>query len=381
MINNIGIYIHIPFCVSKCDYCDFFSTSDWDEIIIEEYVEALIIELIEQSKSFTDQKIESIFFGGGTPSLLSHKQVEKIIETLQHNFFLEADIEISMESNPATLSYEKVAAYKAIGINRFSLGVQSFQDEELKILGRAHSVEDIWQTLEIFKKLNLDNYNLDLIFGIPGQSVEKWAQNLKLAVDCEAKHISAYLLQLGKTTNLYKRIEKAEINLCDEDLENDMYQYSIDYLKDRDFKHYELSNFAKASYSCKHNLLYWNAQNYLGIGAGAVSFYMGKRIKNSLNLKKYIYEMKTHKRCEQSILESMDQQNLVLDAIILGLRKTEGINITEFENRFGTDIRIAFSQAIKICEDNNLLYMSKKNIKLSRKGYFLSNQVFRLFIK
>lgn len=375
-----GIYVHIPFCMQKCAYCDFYSIVTNSPQIREEYTASIVKELQMLAPLYKERSFVSIYLGGGTPSLLSAHQVERIVNEIVRSYQITKDIEISMEANPATLSLLQLQELKQAGINRISLGVQSFNKSELNTLGRVHDVNQVWKTIDMFKKAGIDNFNLDLIYGIPGQSMDSWMKSLQMAVKSEAKHISAYLLQLESHTPLAKRISRGELAMLDEDLEAEMYYIMLEYLKEEGLKQYEISNFARAGYECRHNILYWKAREYLGIGAGAVSFMDGKRSINLASIDKYIQANKNSKLPETDILEDMDDSEKVIDAIIMGLRMTEGIKQQEFLERFAVDIMEQYKEKIERCIDMGLLECKKGSVSLSSKGYFLSNEVFRSFI-
>ncbi|QGU00001.1 Oxygen-independent coproporphyrinogen-III oxidase-like protein YggW [Candidatus Syntrophocurvum alkaliphilum] len=374
-----GIYIHIPFCVQKCFYCDFYSVSLKDEEILNDYLKCLIYELKTKSQDFSYTSIESIYIGGGTPSLLSSDQLNMMLNTIKNYYKVDSNSEITMEANPQSLDLTKLISIKQAGVNRISLGVQSFFSKELELLGRIHSTKDIYNVVENLHK-TFDNFNIDLIYGLPNQSLNDWIKNLKLAIDCSPKHISTYLLQLEPNTVLGKKVEKNELQLLDQLFESQMYYKCIEYLQSNSFKHYEISNFACSGFESKHNLIYWDARYYLGFGAGAVSFIDNKRIMNETNYINYIDQVNKTGRSKEQILETMTEDELLVDAIILGLRKTKGINRSDFLNRFNQDILVKYKKIIDKCIENNLLNYKDGYLFLTKEGYFLSNSVFCQFL-
>ena len=375
-----GIYIHIPFCLRKCSYCDFYSIPVPEKDLLESYTNGLIQELKTQAPIWRDRKIGTIYLGGGTPSLLAPTQIGRILAEVFGSYDMLSEPEISMEANPATLSLQALKELKQAGINRLSLGVQSFQDDELQLLGRIHGVQEIWDTVNSLEKAGFTNYNIDLIYGIPGQSLQAWINNLGMAVKCHPQHISAYLLQLDPSTPMARKIKSGTLPAADEDLEASMYYSSIDYLHSEGYQHYEISNFSQPDYACRHNLIYWQAFEYLGLGAGAVSYRDGQRIINQADFKAYLDDIDRGSGCAVEILETMSPREKFLDAIILGLRLTAGIRPKELWQRFGIDFNQEYHAIIKKLESQGLLKVEADRIALSRAGYFLSNQVLCQFV-
>ncbi|CFX98790.1 Radical SAM, alpha/beta horseshoe [Syntrophomonas zehnderi OL-4] len=348
--------------------------------MLERYIHCLLKEIKLRSTQWKDYQFSTIYLGGGTPSLLEPFQIEQILKAIFHNYVLTTDTEISMEANPATVNLESLRGFREAGINRISLGVQSFQDNELKILGRIHRVSEIKDTLGALAKSGIKNINLDLIYGIPGQTWKDWLFNLRMAVKYHPQHISAYLLQLDPSVPLARRIISGEIPAENEDLQYAMYYSTIDYLSGQGYQHYEISNFALTGYECHHNLIYWQAHEYLGLGVGAVSYQNGQRIINKANLHDYLTRLESDGICDTKILETMNEREKMLDALILGLRMTTGIKPSELEVRFGIDFIQEYYAIIKKLEQDGLLIIEPDRIRISRRGYFLSNQVFSRFI-
>jgi oxygen-independent coproporphyrinogen-3 oxidase len=347
---------------------------------LERYVHCLIREIEKAAADFSQVPVETIFFGGGTPNLLSSEQIGVILEALANGFNIEDDAEISIEANPYRHNPGALKLIREAGINRISLGAQSFCDQELKLLGRLHTANDVLETIEAVSEAGFDNFSLDLIYGIPGQSLQSWQDNLKKAVNCKPKHISAYLLQLSDQTPMARQVDRKEIHLLDDDTEALMYYSSIEYLSEQGFKHYEISNFAQPGYECRHNLRYWYAQQYLGLGPGAVSYYDCKRVMNEPRVIDYMNNWEKGKIHPVQVLETMSEQELIVDAIILGLRLTGGINRRDFQNRFGVDIIDTYHDVISKGIENQLLNFTDDTLALSVKGYFLANEVLCQFI-
>ncbi|NLB89060.1 MAG: radical SAM family heme chaperone HemW [Syntrophomonadaceae bacterium] len=375
-----GIYIHFPFCLKKCSYCDFYSVAVSAANMMEEYVQSLVNEIKLQSPKFKDSKIETVYLGGGTPSLLGARQFSLIIDTIANYFSLTEDVEITIETNPATINESKLKSYINTGLNRISLGVQSFADHDLKILGRSHDANQVYETIDLIQKLGLENCNLDLIYGIPNQTVEDWLKNLEIAISLAPQHISMYLLQLSSETPLATLVLNNEITLLEDEMELIMYNEGINYLKANLYDHYEISNFSKQNYQCQHNMIYWKAKEYLGLGPGAVSFIGNMRCINKPQIVDYINCLALKKYPPSEVLEEMNDRQIMEDSIILGLRLTEGIEIEEFNKKFNTDLLLEYKAPIEDGISKSLLKIEKGHLKLTTKGYFLSNQVLCQFI-
>lgn len=374
------LYIHIPFCLKKCDYCDFYSISGSSPEMLERYSAALLSEIDRQAASFPAHHIRSIYFGGGTPSLLSVSQITAILERILLRFSVDSRAEISLEANPATIDQNKLAGMVKAGVNRLSLGVQSFDDGELRMLGRVHSSRQARETLRLIADLPLKNYNVDLIYGLPGQSINGWLNNLRQAVAFGPQHISMYLLQLEPDTPMGQAVEDNRLLLLGEDSEAEMYYAGIDYLSAQGYRQYEISNLSRPGAECRHNMFYWQAESYLGLGAGAVSFAQGRRWRNQPDMQAYLAAHQSKQDGLTEELERMDQPGLIADAVILGLRMTEGIDLAAFAGRFGLDLADRYDETIRRCQAEGLLEMKHGRLFLTRAGYFLSNQVMRRFL-
>lgn len=325
-------------------------------------------------------QLESIYLGGGTPSLLNGQQLKSILQTVANEFTLLPGAEISLEANPATLDKVKLAQMEEAGINRISLGVQSFFDDELALLGRIHNADAVMETIELLHARGWKNFNLDLIYGLPGQSLDKWLQSLKRAVDCSPSHLSLYLLQLEEQTPMGKDVAGGRLKMLDEDNEWYMFDQAMEYLEGKEFEHYEISNFCRSGYECRHNLRYWQAEEYLGLGAGAVSFINGSRFINEPYLKQYIDTLSSGEQWPVKELEHMLGRELMIDALILGLRLCAGIDLDQFKQRFGVDITSEYKEIIAYYRNRGLLNIVNGHLKFTKAGYFLSNQVLCQFM-
>ncbi|NLJ72059.1 MAG: radical SAM family heme chaperone HemW [Syntrophomonadaceae bacterium] len=379
-VKTMGLYIHFPFCLSKCSYCDFYSIPLTNQEQIEAYILSLLIEIKLQADYYQDFLIKTVYLGGGTPSLMEDRQFFLLINTISNNFKLADDVEITIEANPKTLSEDKLKSFFTTGLNRVSLGVQSFYANELKILGRNNKLTDIYETIALINKLNFKNYNIDLIYGIPFQTRESWLANLEIAISLNPAHISAYLLQLEPSTRLGQRVLNNEIIMLDEEMEEMMYYDSIDFLAKHNYQHYEISNFCKHNYQSKHNMIYWHNSPYLGLGVGAVSLVGKERCINKPEVVEYINCLAAGYMPPREVLEVMTDKEIIAEAIIMGLRLIDGINIKDFSLRYNIDLLQAYKQPIRECLDKKLLNMENGHLKLAKNAYFLSNQVFRQFI-
>lgn len=362
MVNYI--YVHIPFCKQKCLYCDFNSFQN-KEYLIEEYMEALYKEC---AKFSFDEKIKTIYIGGGTPSFIDSKHIIKLLRQLP-----KAD-EITIEMNPCTVTYEKLMDYKKAGVNRISIGLQTTNDEILKVIGRVHTYEEFKNAYDLVKKAGFENINVDLMFGLPHQTLEDIKKSLEYLIQIKPTHISCYSLIVHK--NIFK-------NLPSDELEREMYYLTKKLLKDAGYSQYEISNFAQKGYESKHNLAYWNQEEYIGLGAGASSYYKGERYTNELNIEQYISKINGSKEI-RNIEEVENNDSKLREYIILRLRLMEGICIEETEKKFNVNIREKFKKEIEklqyfelICLEN---VKNKTYMKLTDKGMDLANQVWKEFI-
>lgn len=360
------LYIHIPFCLTKCHYCDFLSVP-FDQSLSEEYLDALLIEIDMRLKDLNNLK--TIYLGGGTPSILSVYEFERLFDRLREIPWSE-DIEITMELNPGTVSREKVRCLKELGVNRFSLGIQSFIDRELEILGRVHRSSEGMYALEIIRQEGIENLSLDLIYGIPGQSIKDWQFNLSRATSYSPEHISTYELTPEQGTPFYDLISKGGLKKPDEEEIITMYQKTIDDLTSAGYIHYEISNFAKEGFQCRHNLNYWERGEYIGMGAGAHSFEGRKRLVNLKDVRRYINELKSGVIQFEEEIEITPEEALK-EQIFLGLRKIEGLNVEFLKERF----QIHFISAVSDLIEDGLLEIKNGHIKLTRRGITISNSV------
>ena len=361
------LYIHIPFCLKKCIYCDFYSVSD-SKFIIGAYMTALCKEL-EMRKEYIG-KLCGIYIGGGTPSILKEKDIATIMDKIRSTCHISAAAEITSEANPGTLTESGIKGMLNAGINRISIGVQSLSDKELSLLGRMHDAAEAIAAVTTARKGGFGNISLDLIYGIPGQDLVSWKRTLEKIVSLHPEHISAYELTPEKNTVLYEQLEKGRLHLPDEDEVAEMYFTAIDILTEAGYKHYEISNFALPNLQCRHNLNYWDRGEYLGIGAGAHSFLNGRRISNICDVRQYIHdvELGTSPIAEETLLTRREE---IEETLFLGLRKTDGFDI----ELIPADITEHLKEALDDLSQQGLLDLSGGHIKLTRKGLIICNSV------
>lgn len=380
-MKNYGIYVHVPFCKSKCYYCDFSSWAG-NESLIEPYFNALKKEILLSKANTLD--VSSIFIGGGTPSLVEPQYIEEVINVLNKKFSFTNDIEITIESNPGTLSFDKLKAYKKIGINRLSMGLQAAQDSLLHKIGRIHSFGDFKKNYDDAIKAGFDNINIDLMFALPNQSFEDWQETLQLVTNLKPQHISAYSLKIEEDTPFGCLYEDNKLAVCDDELDRKMYHYAIKTLGENGLKQYEISNFSKEGLECKHNLLYWRAKEYLGFGVAAHSYFEGVRYSNTGLIDTYIE--KINNNCNVVDEEfKIDKIEAMSETMILGLRLNEGVSAKSFMENFNEDLFQIYKDQISKLSDEKLIdtYQDEHSdifIRLTPRGLDFANQVMMEFI-
>ncbi|MFX4263375.1 radical SAM family heme chaperone HemW [Pelotomaculum propionicicum] len=376
----IGLYIHVPFCIKKCLYCDFTSYPVSGRGV-KVYLESLIreINLYGSTLAGEDKIISSVFFGGGTPTTLPPASFRTVLDEVRASFSLAAGCEITAEANPGTVDSAGLAQLLEAGVNRLSIGVQSFNDGLLGVLGRVHSAGQALEAVRLARKAGFDNINLDFICGIPGQSLHDWRETLNKAVEMAPEHIAAYGLQLEKGTPLAEAASRGEICACPEETEEAMYQEAIEILTAHGYQHYEISNFAKPGRQCAHNLVYWLNRPYLGLGPAAHSFIGGSRFSNDASLERYSDRLSREEYPveNKTLLSAEDEMS---ETMFLGLRLTGGIDLDLFHKRFGRRAEDIYRREIEGLIDKGLLEMSGGRLCLTKKGLPLANIVFREFV-
>ena len=376
-----GIYLHIPFCVRKCAYCDFVSFAEGS--VPQSYVDALITELeLVAGGGVYPAAFDTVFFGGGTPSLLSGEQMQQIMRALKDRFDIRENAEISMECNPGTTTPEKLAAYRAAGINRLSIGLQSTHNALLKSIGRIHTFEQFLSTLKSARKAGFTNINVDLMHGLPNQTVDQYLDSLKTVCGLGIQHISAYSLILEEHTPLFDCVERGEVKRPDEDLVADMQDAGIDLLEQQGYLRYEISNFAQEGFACRHNLNYWHNGEYLGFGIaahGVVRERKWTRFANVSTLDEYMRLLSRGKRplAETIRLAPRDE---MFECVMLGFRLIRGIDRAAFLARFGLDIVEAYAYAFEQLRKRSWLIEAEERVALNRKGLDFQNEALGFFM-
>lgn len=374
MNNFSAIYVHIPFCDHKCIYCDFYSIITSDNI--DNFLNSLTREINYFSKKFSEGRtFNSIFFGGGTPSLMSSQYISKILKEFHNSFNISEDAEITIETNPGTVDKRKLKEFRQTGINRISIGIQSFDNDELKFLTRIHDRHSAIDTVLNASEAGFENINIDLIFNLPGQTKEKWKDNIDIAVSLPIKHISAYSLILERGTILNKMVLDGKVKIQDEDYDAELYEITIEELDKAGFNIYEVSNFAKPGYECIHNKAYWEHREYLGFGTSAHSFMEEKRWWNYSSLKRYITEIDQNRHAIMNE-EALSEEQLHNEYVMLALRST-GLNLKEYLKRFKTNWINKNYHYFEALKKKNFLEMNNDTIKLTHKGYALCDEILK----
>lgn len=380
-----SLYLHIPFCRIKCTYCAFNTYINLDNLV-EPFVEALIQEIRMVGSGRAGQVLHTIYLGGGTPSLLNPDQIARILDAINRSFSVTGGAEISMESNPIDLTPAYMKAIKQTGINRLSIGMQSANAQELTLFARRHDLDAVFRAVDAARGAGFDNLNLDLIYGIPNQSLEDWERSLTTLIGLKPEHVSLYALGLEDGTALNAWVANGKVPAPDDDLAADMYEVATDMLNDAGFRQYEISNWSQPSYECRHNLQYWRNLPYPGVGPGAHGYAKGVRYSTILSPHRYIKAMHEHgsdtyefprtPATDEAVV--VDEASEIAETLIMGLRLTqEGIDRTTFRARFGSDLLAMHGDVIERYQKHGLLYVDEQVVKLTRQGRLLSNMIFR----
>ncbi|BAS59330.1 oxygen-independent coproporphyrinogen III oxidase [Leptolyngbya boryana NIES-2135] len=368
-------YVHIPFCRRRCFYCDFPISVVGDQRngrnsgTIAQYIEKLCEE-IDRSHDF-GEPLRTVFFGGGTPSLLAVSQLEQILDKLDRRFGILSDAEISMEIDPGTFDLEQIKGFKSAGVNRFSLGTQAFQSDILKACGRTHTVEDIYTSVDLIRQAGIENFSLDLISGLPHQTIESWQESLEQAIALSPTHLSTYDLTIEPQTPFGKQLKPGEKPLPSDELTADLYRFAQRTLTNAGFEHYEISNYAKPGYQCQHNRVYWENRSFYGFGMGATSYLNGDRVSRPRKLKEYYDWIGT----AQSEAE-VSQTDLMLDSLMVGLRLKEGIDLAQFKTQFGEAAIAEIVKCLAPYQTSNWVEITAASIRLTDpEGFLFSNVI------
>ena len=377
-MKKIGIYIHIPFCRKKCKYCDFTSFDNCNEYI-EEYMNALI-KSIQYSK-YENLEVDTIYFGGGTPSIVNEKMIVQVLSEIKNKFNVLENAEITIEVNPGTVTKEKFQTYFDAGFNRLSIGLQSTYNSLLYNIGRIHTYEQFEECFELARLIGFNNINVDLMLALPEQTLEKLENSVKRIIKLNPEHISLYSLILEEGTLLKEEVDKGVLELPSEELERKMYHSTKKILEENKYKHYEISNFAKEGYESKHNLNCWNQEEYIGFGLASHSYFEEKRFSNINNLKEFIQNVNDN-NFEKNIIinEVQTQEEKMKEYMMLGFRKLEGISISKFEQKFGIHPLFYFRFELSKLEVDLLIEVDLDDIKITKRGLDFANKVFEEFV-
>ena len=373
MMNNIGLYIHIPFCVQKCKYCDFCSFEKTTKKEREDYTRALCNEILKKAKTVKNRRVDTVFFGGGTPSLLSCEQLSSIFSLLRENYEIDENAEITLELNPATADKEKLLCLFSLGVNRLSIGMQSSSDRELCALGRIHTAEDFISTYRAARDVGFSNINADVMYGIPHQTKQSFSHTLDTLIECGCEHISAYGLKIEEGTPFYSMRDR--LSLPDEDEEFEMYLLAAEKLTNAGYSHYEISNYAKNGYQSRHNLRYWRAEEYLGFGVAAYSYIDGERYGNERDIEKY---KEKNGICEKTDTERINDRES--EYIMLRLRLREGISDVGFLSEFGVLFSEKYKKQLEKFLPTEYMEIKDGRYFLTDRGMYVSNSILLEFI-
>ena len=378
MNSQSGVYLHIPFCASRCHYCNF-ATGGYEANLAQNYVAALCTEISKAEFKHEMKSVDTIYFGGGTPSTLTIPQFQEILDTCRMRFDIDSRAEITAEANPGSLTTEYLTELCRLGINRLSIGVQSFLDRELEMIGRGHVADDARSAVKMARQAGFKNLSLDLIAGLPEQSIETWRNNINSAMELQPEHLSVYLLELYQDAPLMHRIKRGELQAIDDELTVQMYYELVEAAEKNGYVQYELSIWAKPGFESRHNLKYWNGALYHAFGMSAAGYNGNARWSNIRNINHYI------ERIEKS--ESVIAENIELsledhqsEAIFLRLRLKDGVNLAHYSEEFGIDIKSKYESEIERLLDAGVLEFSGNSMKISRRGKVLANEVFEAFI-
>ncbi len=363
--DSLGLYVHIPYCVRKCNYCDFCSLPNGRGEVPKEYINALCDE-ISSYKGKVCRSLDTVYFGGGTPSLLTSEQISEIMSVLRSSFEISDGAELTFEANPGTVNQDNAQAFKSAGFNRASLGLQSIHENEMKKLGRIHNFQDFLKTYSLLRSSGFDNINVDLMYGIPYQTKDSFRQTLEKVIELSPEHISSYGLIIEEGTPFYS--EKDSLLIPTQDDECDMYDLACKILANAGYEHYEISNYAKAGRRSRHNLLYWNFKDYIGVGAAAHSFLSGKRFYNTSDVSEYIRGSSLH--CYEE-----NDADSAYEYAMLKLRLKDGFLLSEYESRFGTHFLSGKEDVIDALVKAGLIIIDNGRISLTERGFYVSNSI------
>ncbi|MBO7359578.1 MAG: radical SAM family heme chaperone HemW [Clostridia bacterium] len=371
----IGIYIHIPFCRSKCEYCDFCSFVPNNISVIEHYTDSLILQMEDWSEKCKNRRVDSVYIGGGTPTYLDPKHICRILNALYDNFKVPRSAEISIECNPATADFKSLRKLRAAGINRLSIGLQSANENELRALGRTHTFRQFCETFENARRAGFDNINVDIMYGIPEQTEKSFAYTLSEVTKLSPEHISLYALKIEDGTPF--ALKKDSLRLPDDDAVYEMYVNAVKYLETRGYERYEISNFAKRGSACLHNLRYWHCDEYLGLGASASSYFDGERFTTTRDIRKYIDGIEIIDS-DIDIVVERDRINSAAsmdEYVMLGMRLEEGVSVKDFEERFGEPFADRYGKQLDEYVEDGFVIADGESYRFTTAGMFVSNYI------
>ncbi|HMU32834.1 MAG TPA: radical SAM family heme chaperone HemW [Pyrinomonadaceae bacterium] len=395
-----GVYLHIPFCKSRCSYCDFATDVYRESGAVERYVAALCREIrqfppqndaddanltggvdlrdLRSSAAASLLTVDTIYFGGGTPSLLTVPQLRRILDAVKTRFEVADDAEITLEMNPATVTPESLAGYLDAGVNRASFGVQTFNDRDLKLLARGHDANDARNTFKMLRGAGFSNISFDLIIGLPGQTLDDWQRNLDEALKLDSEHLSLYILEIHEATPLAEQIRSGRRPLPDEELAAEMYEHLVDRIATTSFEQYEISNFAKPGLASRHNTKYWQLEPVYGFGVSAHSFDGRTRFWNIRDTAEYVSAIENGHSPEAG-RDLLDDEKLAGERAFLGMRLTDGISVNDYERATGIDLKAKYASELERLADAGLIEFTGDSLKLTRRGMLFSNEVFSIF--
>ncbi len=363
----LGLYVHIPFCLKKCNYCDFCSFPVDTLSDRGEYIDVLCREILGYRER--ELSIDSIFFGGGTPSLLTEAEFDRIYSAIKESFNVLPNVEFTLEANPKTLDAEKLAFFKRCGVNRLSIGLQSIHENEMKILGRVHGYDDFLQSYAMARAAGINNINIDLMYGIPNQTEESFKKTIDAVLALSPEHISLYGLMLEEGTPFFKMREK--LNLPDEDSECDMYYYATNHLAKHGYSHYEISNYARSGHECRHNLKYWRAEKYIGVGLAAYSYFDGYRFGNTDNMRVYLSDSSA----KYKYREKLSLSDEAYEYVMLRLRLAEGFSLSDYKARFNREFLTEKAEQLEKYIQQGYIMLQGDRISLTERGFYISNSI------
>ena len=375
LFDDLSLYIHIPFCVRKCLYCDFPSYGGMENYY-DDYVKRICSEIEKAGEVCSKYKINTVFIGGGTPTVLKSGSLEKIMKTVFDNYNVVKDAEITCEANPGTLDMVKLMDMRAMGINRLSMGLQARQNDILKLLGRIHTAEDFEREFIFARRAGFENISCDIMFSLPRQTVEDWRETVSWVMSLNPEHISAYSLIIEEGTPFKDMYDNGKITVPDDETDRKMYHMAVDMLEEKGYKRYEISNFAKAGFESRHNSVYWRTGEYMGFGLGAHSYFNGRRFHNTYNLEEYIRSGQ-FKKYDVELLSEKDK---MAEFMFMGLRMSEGVSVSEFKRRFGMNIDEIYGKELKEIISEGLAFERDNRVILTDYGFDVSNYVFEKFI-